>query len=106
VPDLSKWHHGWCRYSRETLVGKEEEAVVSSAEENKAIVRRFYEALTEEDLEAIRELLAPTSSITGRSRATKTLAARATYGLSPRFMLSSPMSSTSSRSRWQPNATG
>jgi steroid delta-isomerase-like uncharacterized protein len=41
-------------------VGKEEEAAVSSAgEKNKAIVRRFYEALTEGDLDTIRELLAP-----------------------------------------------
>jgi serine phosphatase RsbU (regulator of sigma subunit)/ketosteroid isomerase-like protein len=31
----------------------------SRAEENKAIVRRFYEALTERDLDTIRELLAP-----------------------------------------------
>jgi steroid delta-isomerase-like uncharacterized protein len=45
---------------RRTRVGKEEEeAAVSSAEENKAIVRRFYEALTKGDLDTIRELLAP-----------------------------------------------
>ena len=44
----------------ETRVGKVEEAAVSSAgEKNKAIVRRFYEALTEGDLDTIRELLAP-----------------------------------------------
>ena len=41
-------------------VGKEEEVAVSEAgEKNKAVVRRFYEALTEGDPEAIRELLAP-----------------------------------------------
>src|SRR3712207_178151 len=45
---------------RRTRVGKEEEAAVSSrAEENKAIVRRFEEALTKGDPDAIRELLAP-----------------------------------------------
>jgi ketosteroid isomerase-like protein len=59
VPDLSKWHHGWCRYSRETLVGKEEEAVVSSAEENRAIVRRFVEELAKGNLDVIDELAAP-----------------------------------------------
>jgi hypothetical protein len=41
-------------------VGKEEEAAVSSdAVENKAIVRRFEEALTRGDPEATRELLTP-----------------------------------------------
>jgi steroid delta-isomerase-like uncharacterized protein len=59
VPDLSKWHHGWCRHSRETLVGKEEEAVVSSAEENKTIVRRFLEELVKGNLDVIDELLSP-----------------------------------------------
>jgi serine phosphatase RsbU (regulator of sigma subunit) len=44
---------------RRTRVGKKEEAAVASAEENKAIVRRFYQALTERDLDTIRELLAP-----------------------------------------------
>src|SRR3712207_4619784 len=45
---------------RRTRVGKEEEEVVSVAgEKNKAVVRRFHEALTEGDPEAIRELLAP-----------------------------------------------
>jgi steroid delta-isomerase-like uncharacterized protein len=60
--DPSGWHHG-CYYQplgRSTGVDKEEEAAVSSAgEKNKAIVRRFYEALTEGDLDRIRELLAP-----------------------------------------------
>jgi steroid delta-isomerase-like uncharacterized protein len=45
---------------RKKAVGKEEEAAVSSrAEVNKAIVRRFEEALTKGDPDAIRELLAP-----------------------------------------------
>jgi steroid delta-isomerase-like uncharacterized protein len=44
---------------RRTRVGKEEAAVSSRAEENKAIVRRFEEALTKGDPDAIRELLAP-----------------------------------------------
>jgi steroid delta-isomerase-like uncharacterized protein len=42
-------------------VGKEEEeaAVSEAGEINKAVVRRFHEALTEGDLDTIRELLAP-----------------------------------------------
>jgi serine phosphatase RsbU (regulator of sigma subunit)/predicted ester cyclase len=60
VPDLSGWHHRWCHYSRETLVGKEEEAPVSESEEkNKALVRRFYEAQAKGDLDTVGELLAP-----------------------------------------------
>jgi steroid delta-isomerase-like uncharacterized protein len=58
----SGWHHAGCRSIEETQVGKEEEeeAPVSEAgEKNKALVRRFYEALTEGDLDTIRELLAP-----------------------------------------------
>jgi predicted ester cyclase len=44
----------------EKAVGKEEEDAVSVAgEKNKVLVRRFYEALTEGNPEAIRELLAP-----------------------------------------------
>jgi steroid delta-isomerase-like uncharacterized protein len=43
---------------RKTRGGKEEAAMSSRAEQNKAIVRRFYEALTERDLDTIRELLA------------------------------------------------
>jgi steroid delta-isomerase-like uncharacterized protein len=46
--------------SRRTRVGKEEEEAVSEVgEQNKALVRRFYEALTEGDLDKLRELLAP-----------------------------------------------
>jgi ketosteroid isomerase-like protein len=43
----------------EGRVGKEEEAAVSSAEENKALVRRLCDAIDEGNLDAIRELLAP-----------------------------------------------
>jgi steroid delta-isomerase-like uncharacterized protein len=59
--DLSGWHHGILPTWRgETRVDKEEEAPVSEAgEKNKAVVRRFYEALTEGDLDTLRELLAP-----------------------------------------------
>jgi predicted ester cyclase len=38
---------------------EEEEAVVSSAEENKAIVRRFLEETAKENFDVIDELLAP-----------------------------------------------
>jgi serine phosphatase RsbU (regulator of sigma subunit)/predicted ester cyclase len=40
-------------------VGKEEEVPVSKSEENKALVRRFFEAFDEGNLEAIEEMLAP-----------------------------------------------
>src|SRR5215204_3158736 len=58
APNLVGWHHGWCRPIVRTQVGKEESAV-SSAEENKAIVRRFLEAHAKGDLDTLRELLAP-----------------------------------------------
>jgi hypothetical protein len=46
---------------RRTRVGKvEEEATVSSAEEtNKDLVRRFFEALTQRDLDALEEMMVP-----------------------------------------------
>jgi serine phosphatase RsbU (regulator of sigma subunit)/predicted ester cyclase len=43
----------------ETSLGSEEEATVSSAEENKALVRRFLEAQANADPDALEELLAP-----------------------------------------------
>jgi predicted ester cyclase len=43
----------------ETSVGSEEEATVSSAEENKVLVRRFLEAQANADPDALEELLAP-----------------------------------------------
>jgi serine phosphatase RsbU (regulator of sigma subunit)/predicted ester cyclase len=44
----------------ETRVGKEEQAAVSSeADQNKALVRRFYEAQAKGDLDTVEELLAP-----------------------------------------------
>jgi predicted ester cyclase len=44
----------------ETQGGKEEQAAVSSeAEQNKALVRRFYEAQAKGDLDTVGELLAP-----------------------------------------------
>src|SRR5215216_1642208 len=46
--------------AEETQVGREEQAAVSwEAEENKAIVRRFYEAQAKGDLDTVEELLAP-----------------------------------------------
>src|SRR5919112_4480992 len=43
----------------ETSVGSEEEAPMSSAEENKVLVRRFLEAQANADPDALEELLAP-----------------------------------------------
>ncbi len=45
---------------RRTRVTKEEEVTVSAQEEqNKALVRRFWEAVAKGDLDAIDDLLAP-----------------------------------------------
>jgi serine phosphatase RsbU (regulator of sigma subunit) len=44
---------------RKTWVGKKEEAVVSSAEENMALARRFMEARVTGDLEAMDQMMAP-----------------------------------------------
>jgi serine phosphatase RsbU (regulator of sigma subunit) len=43
----------------ETSVGKEEEQAPMSVEENKALVRRFFEAQAKGDLDAVREMMAP-----------------------------------------------
>src|SRR5918993_2564566 len=57
---LLAWHHAWCRPVGETRVGSEEEAPVSPEEEkNKALVRRFWEAVGRGDLDMLDELLAP-----------------------------------------------
>ena len=70
VADLSEKSAGW--------PGEEEEVVSVAGEMNKALVRRFFEAHAKGDLDTLRELLAPTSSITCRFPAEKTLTARAT----------------------------
>jgi predicted ester cyclase len=44
---------------RRTRVDKEDEAAVSSEEENKALARRFLEAHVKGDLDAVDEMLAP-----------------------------------------------
>jgi predicted ester cyclase len=43
----------------ETSVGKEEEQAPVSVEENKALVRRFFEAQAKGDLDAVTEMMAP-----------------------------------------------
>jgi serine phosphatase RsbU (regulator of sigma subunit)/predicted ester cyclase len=43
----------------ETSVGKEEEQAPVSIEDNKALVRRFFEAQAKGDLDAVREMMAP-----------------------------------------------
>src|SRR5215217_2249619 len=60
VPDPSTCHHAWCRPVGEARVGSEEDAPVSSEEEkNMALVRRFFEAQANADLDTLDELLAP-----------------------------------------------
>src|SRR5215218_3836296 len=51
----------WCRPGRETgsAKNKEEEAAVSSEDDNKALARRFLEAFANGDLDTLDELLAP-----------------------------------------------
>jgi serine phosphatase RsbU (regulator of sigma subunit) len=49
----------WCQPLGKTWVGKKEEAVVSSAEENMALARRFMEARVTGDLEAMDQMMAP-----------------------------------------------
>jgi hypothetical protein len=51
----------WCRPDRVTGLGnnKEEEAPVSSEDNNKALARRFLEAFANADLHTLDELLAP-----------------------------------------------
>src|SRR5215216_7136741 len=59
APYSSGWHHVWCRSIGETRVGKEEKAAVS-AEENKALVRRFFEEVYNRgNLDLADEVLAP-----------------------------------------------
>src|SRR5215216_1794638 len=59
APYSSGWHHVWCRSIGETQVGKEEKAAVS-AEENKALVRRFFEEVYNRgNLDLADEVLAP-----------------------------------------------
>src|SRR5215218_7170023 len=57
---LVAWHHARCRPVGETRVGSEEDAPVSSEEEkNMALVRRFWGAVADADLDTLDELLAP-----------------------------------------------
>src|SRR5215210_4508194 len=57
---LVAWHHARCRPVGETRVGSEEDAPVSSEEEkNMALVRSFWGAVADADLDTLDELLAP-----------------------------------------------
>ena len=67
-------------------------------EKNKALVRRFWEAVARGDIDAIDELLAVTSSITARLP-DKSLAAKATSSRSPNNTLPSLMFAPRSRTR-------
>jgi serine phosphatase RsbU (regulator of sigma subunit)/predicted ester cyclase len=59
APNHSGWHYGWCCRP----LGEERElarrSTSISAEENKALVRRFMEARAKADLNAIEEMMAP-----------------------------------------------
>src|SRR5215212_3874948 len=57
---LVAWHHARCRPVGETRVGSEEDAPVPSEEEkNMALVRSFWGAVADADLDTLDELLAP-----------------------------------------------
>src|SRR5215217_1365358 len=57
---LLRWHYARWRAVGETRVGSEEDALVSSEEEkNLALVRSFWEAVANADLDTLEELLAP-----------------------------------------------
>jgi ketosteroid isomerase-like protein len=84
---------------RETRVGKEEEAPMSKAEENKALVRHFFEARGKTDLEALDKMLAAdfvchTKLLPGQPPTVKT-----TSGRSPSFLSCFPTAGSSSRSK-------
>ena len=72
---------------------------MSSAEENKVLVRRFLEAQANADPDALEELLAPTSSIM-TSNLIKSLDERASYGRSQRNLTSSPICASTSSIKW------
>src|SRR5215211_4929622 len=57
---LVAWHHARCRPVGETRVGSEDDAPVSSEEvKYMALLRRFWEAVADADLDTLDELLAP-----------------------------------------------
>jgi hypothetical protein len=85
---------------------KEDTPLSKVKEQNKSMVRRLYEAQTMGDLHAMRELLAPTSTIIDWLPAKENPAAKATYGAMPWIMVPSPISATSSRSSWRLRETG
>src|SRR5918997_6719341 len=60
APDSSGWHHGCCcRPLEKPRVGQRRRTSMS-AEENMALVRRFWEArVVKRDLDAVDEMLAP-----------------------------------------------
>src|SRR5215210_7192007 len=58
APNPSGWHHGCRRPLGKTRVGKRRRTSMS-AEENKALARRFLEAQVNADLDTLDELLAP-----------------------------------------------
>ena len=61
APDLFGWHHAHGADPLEKNAGwqAEEEAAVSSAEENMALARRFLEARIQGDQDAVDEMMTP-----------------------------------------------
>src|SRR5215210_4411851 len=60
APNPSGWHHKWCRPVEEKRGLLARRRTSMSAEENMALVRRFWEArVVKRDLDAVDEMLAP-----------------------------------------------
>jgi ketosteroid isomerase-like protein len=73
--------------------------VSSQAEENMALARRFMEARIKGDLEAVDEMMAPTTSTTPHCFPSKSPTAKTQFGLSPNSLPPSPTPAYTSRTR-------
>src|SRR5919107_2333787 len=103
VPGLAGWHHSWPRpLAERELAPMEEEATTVSAEVNLALVRRLFEARAKADLDAIDEILAPTSWYTPScfpTNAPTCPTAKPISALSPSTLPPSPTSASLSKTR-------
>jgi hypothetical protein len=72
---------------------------MSAVEKNMALARRFMEARVNGDVDAVDEMMAPTSSATLDCFPAKRPAAKAQNGRSPNSLPPSPRLASSSRTR-------
>jgi len=78
---------------------------MSAEEDNKALVRRFYEAQTKGELDTLRELLAP-GILDHNLRPGQEPGREGFLRAVAEDHAATPTSNTSSLSRWQPKAAG